>query len=115
VAETRVVPFKFNQEDAVELLVREIALGPATRTYSPVIPRGTKVESVMLRDGTVFADLNEIAALNEGCPRKIGENADIIRRTVEYNHPGVKRVVVSIGGQVIEVPEERTPPIGRKP
>jgi hypothetical protein len=98
VAEERYIPYRSSGEAYGELLAKEIALGPITLFLAPVLPKGTQVETVMLREGTLFVDLAAEAALQGDLPLDIGRNLVLIKRSLMRNYPSLKKIVLTIGG-----------------
>jgi hypothetical protein len=78
--------------------VEEALLGPVSLDSVPLFPRGTRLESLLYRDGVVYADLTESAVVPdpEGVDAVTGLNTLYggIRRNFSY----VKDVRLFIGG-----------------
>jgi hypothetical protein len=63
VVEDRMVPRSESREIDIRRYVEETLLGPVTLDLAPLFPRGVRLESLLYRDGVVYADLSESAAL----------------------------------------------------
>jgi hypothetical protein len=63
VAEDRMVARTGSRENDIKRYVEEALLGPVSLDSAPLFPRGTRLASLLYRDGVVYADLSEAAAL----------------------------------------------------
>jgi hypothetical protein len=63
VVEDRMVAKTGSREDDMRRYVEEALLGPVSLDSAPLFPRGTRLSSLLYRDGVVYADLSELAAL----------------------------------------------------
>jgi hypothetical protein len=63
VVEDRMVARTGSRENDIRRYVEEALLGPISLNSAPLFPRGTRLASLLYRDGVVYADLSEIAAL----------------------------------------------------
>jgi hypothetical protein len=63
VAEDRMVAKTGSREHDIKRYVEEALLGPVSLDTAPLFPRGTRLASLLYRDGVVYADLSETAAL----------------------------------------------------
>ncbi|GHT77231.1 hypothetical protein FACS1894130_00880 [Spirochaetia bacterium] len=61
--EERMLPRSLSHEAGIRLYVEELLLGPATPNSAPLFPPETGVRSLLYRDGVVYLDLSESAAL----------------------------------------------------
>ena len=61
--ERRNIPWKSDIEGQCEALAGEFLLGPFNPALKPALPIGTRLSSLMYRDGQLFVDLGEEAAL----------------------------------------------------
>jgi hypothetical protein len=110
--ERRLVPRVRDQEKAARLLADEMMLGPTRITLSRVFPRGTRVESLLLRNGVVYVDLNERAMIQSGEMRvDVRTGLAALRRTLLFNLRQLDEVVITINGNVPFAPAFR--PFGR--
>jgi hypothetical protein len=104
-AEARIVTRRATSRDAVQLLLEEVILGPASINSSRVVPKTTRIEAIFLDDRTVYLDLN---------PRAIGDSPDVrvdfadalelLERNVLFNFRSVQDVVITVDGQVPYTP-----------
>ncbi|MDR1506012.1 MAG: GerMN domain-containing protein [Treponema sp.] len=65
VVEDRMLPRSGSsfREENVARYVEEALLGPVSLSAAPLFSKGTKLRSLMLRDGTVYGDLSQNAAM----------------------------------------------------
>lgn len=110
--ERRLVPRTAARERALELLVQEVLLGPATISHSRALPRATRVDSLILSGDVVYVDLNEAAMLESPEVRvDVATGLSAIRETILYNDRSLEDVVVTIAGNVPFAPAFRA--VGR--
>jgi len=98
-AESRTVRRSGSVERDVARYVEEALLGPASPGFAPLLHRGTRLLSLMYRDGTVFADLSGYAALpqTEGPDAALG--FETLRKGIFRNFPSVGEVRFFIDGR----------------
>jgi hypothetical protein len=61
--EERLLPLPEDREEKLRFYTAEALLGPVSQSALPLFPRGTRLESLLFRGGTVYLDLSETAAL----------------------------------------------------
>ncbi|MDR0402672.1 MAG: hypothetical protein LBH35_03685 [Treponema sp.] len=61
--EDRMLPRSTSPEEDIARYVEEALLGPVSLEAAPLFARGTRLRTLIFRDGTVYADLSETAAL----------------------------------------------------
>jgi hypothetical protein len=84
VAEDRMVAKTGSREQDIRLYVEEALLGPVSLDSAPLFPRGTRVASLLYRDGVVYLDLTQSAALD--VPESLG-----VFDALETLYGGVRR------------------------
>ena len=105
--EWRILPERNTTRDRIELVIREVMLGPMSLGAIPVTPEGTRLNSVVYDDetGTAFIDFSNERALDDGNRTVAYDIAlDFIVRNVYYNCRDVDVVSVTIDGRVPETP-----------
>ncbi|GHV24864.1 hypothetical protein AGMMS4952_01290 [Spirochaetia bacterium] len=94
-----------SREDDIARYVKEALLGPVSLEQAPLFPKGTGVESLLYRDGVVYADLTEQAVLPVGLPFPEGVDVftglDTLYRGIRRNFSYVKDVRLFIGGHEV--------------
>ncbi|MFP3040367.1 GerMN domain-containing protein [Treponema primitia] len=63
VVEDRMVSQTGSRENDISRYVEEALLGPVSLDSAPLFPKGTRLESLLYRDGVIYADLSDSAAL----------------------------------------------------
>ncbi|MCL2719857.1 MAG: GerMN domain-containing protein [Treponema sp.] len=63
VVEDRMLKHSRSKEVDIIRYVEETLLGPVSHNLLPLMPRGTKLESLLFRDGVVYANFSDIASL----------------------------------------------------
>lgn len=107
--ERRLIPRTRDDERALELLVEEMLLGPARISHSRAVPRGTRLQSLMLRDGTVYLDLDERAMFGGSEVRvDVPTGLRAITESIAFNFRSVEEIVLTIDGNVPFAPAYRS-------
>jgi hypothetical protein len=100
VSEERSLPFNWDREHNVELLVREILLGPARNDHLRLFSRDAGVRAVLVRGGTVYVDLKKESFIPDPDVIYSPQMAlDVLKATLMDNFAGVSHVFVSVGGE----------------
>ncbi|MDY6844356.1 MAG: GerMN domain-containing protein [Thermodesulfobacteriota bacterium] len=98
----KVVGYGEELDEKVEILVRELIVGPKTELV-PTIPSNTRIRGVKVKDGTAYIDFtSEFVKNHPG-----GSNAEIftiysIVDSLILNFPEIKRVQILTNGRAIE-------------
>ncbi|MDR1410568.1 MAG: GerMN domain-containing protein [Spirochaetaceae bacterium] len=96
--EERLLPLPPDREGKLRFYTAEALLGPVSPNAQPLFPRGTRLESLLFRDMTVYLDLSETAALpvdGEGSFRSLSALGKGIMRNFSF----VKDVRFFIAGR----------------
>ncbi len=102
VPEARSLPFSWDREHNVELLVREILLGPARHDHLRLFSREAGVRSVLVRGTTIYVDLSKESFIPD--PDVIYSPLialDVLKATLMDNFRDVSQVTISVGGDPI--------------
>ena len=102
--EDRMLPRLASAELAMRRYVEETLLGPVSLQAAPLFFREARLRSLLYRDGVVYADLSEAAALPalEGARLKEGEVFRGLRtldQSIRRNFPEVREVRLFINGR----------------
>ncbi|MDR1626021.1 MAG: GerMN domain-containing protein [Spirochaetia bacterium] len=102
-------PRRIHRQDSpernVELLVREMMLGPMDIRHTNVFPQGTRLRSVFVRDAAAYLDFSpEILFPDNQIRLSFEELMAAIRRTVLFNFRELSGVVVTVNGQLPGTP-----------
>jgi len=100
VPEARSLPFGWDREHNVELLVKEVLLGPARHDHLRLFSRWSSLEQVMVRDDEVYIDLSKSSLIPDPDVLYSPVMAvEILENIVKANFPGISIVWVSVGGE----------------
>jgi hypothetical protein len=101
VVEDRMFRKSSSIEGDIKAYVEEVALGPVSVDFAPLVPKGTKLESFMYRDGTVYASFSEEAALSIPGGKSIFNNFLLINQGIRRNFRKVSAVKLFISGNEV--------------
>ena len=107
VIEDRMLRQSQDRETDMRRYVDEVLLGPASPDSAPLFPRETRLQSFMYREGVVYADLSEAAALPLGGTGDVFRSLLTLNRGIRRNFPQVKDVRLFIGGNEVFFKEFR--------
>jgi hypothetical protein len=101
VGETRFLPRRRSLEQDVQLLVEEVILGPEMPMHRPLLPRETRLLSVLARQRRVYLSLSQ-GILQQGgeAPFAPGEALQALANVILFNFPRIRRLELLIEGQV---------------
>jgi len=105
--ENRMLRRSGDRETDIRRYVTEVLLGPASPRSNPLFPRETRLSSFMLRDGVVFADLTEHAALPVTGGGTVFRSLFTLNEGIRRNFSYVKDVRLFIGGNAVFFEEFR--------
>ncbi len=111
-SERRLVPRVPDAEREVRLLVEELLLGPVNIAHTRILPRETRIRSLLRRDDVVYLDLTAEPIVERSDTDGMVETAiEAIERSILFNFRSVEEVVITVGGNVPFRPAHR--PVGR--
>jgi hypothetical protein len=101
VGEARFLPRRRNLEMDVQLLVEEVILGPEMPMHRPLLPRETRLISVIARQRRVYLSLSR-GMLREGgeSPFAPEQALQALSNVILFNFPRIRRLELLIEGQV---------------
>ncbi|MDR3160584.1 MAG: GerMN domain-containing protein [Spirochaetaceae bacterium] len=100
--EDRFFPRSDSRETDICRYVEEVLLGPALPGAAPLFPREARLESLLYREGRVYAGFSESAALPPLEGGNVFNNLRVLRTGILRNFPYVKEVKFFINGNEIE-------------
>jgi len=101
VGEVRYLPQRKDQEEAISQVVKGLLLGPAEYQNTLLVPRGSKLNTILLRENVLYLDFSRNVILDhEDQSSYIEEIYEGIKKTVLYNFRYVKEVRMTIEGQI---------------
>jgi hypothetical protein len=101
VGETRFLPRRRSLERDVQILVEEVILGPELPTHRPLLPRETRLLSILARQRRVYLSLSR-GILREGgeSPFAPEQALQALSNVILFNFPRIRRLELLIEGQV---------------
>ncbi len=98
--EERFVPRHAALSQGIETAVNELILGPEQLRHDRALARETRVRALFAKGHTAFIDLSAgILFPAESVSVSFEESLQAIRRTVLFNFPSIKHVVITIEGE----------------
>ena len=123
VVEDRMLRLSSGRETDIRRYIEEVLLGPVSPDLAPLFHRETRLNSFLYREGLVYADLSESAALPfqdadtgrqlsvvQGVPPEKGEvfrSLLTLNEGIRRNFPYIKDVKLFIGGNEVFFEEFR--------
>ncbi len=103
--ELRRLPGLGDDREDLRLLLNEVILGPVEIQHGRLVPRGTRVRSLIVNDGIAFVNFDQ-GILFEAPDQQLAleEVLDVLRRTIRYNFRSIERVVFTVNGQLPSQP-----------
>ena len=101
VVEDRMFRKTASPEGDIKAYVEELILGPVSVDFSPLVIKGTKLNSFMYRDGTVYADFSRDAALQIPRGMPLFDNFLKINQGIRRNFRQVSDVKLFINGNEV--------------
>ena len=99
VVEDRKLARAGSREDDIARYVEEALLGPVSLDSAPLFPKGTRLESLLYRDGVVYADLTKSAAIPSPGGMDVFTGVYTLYGGIKRNFPYVKDVRLFIDGR----------------
>jgi hypothetical protein len=101
VGESRFLPRRRSLERDVQLLVEEVILGPELPMHRPLLPRETRLLSVLARQRRVYLSLSSgILRAGGDSPFTPEQALQALSNVILFNFPRIRRLEVLIDGQV---------------
>ena len=99
IVEDRMIKRAASREVNITRYVEEAVLGPALPDVLPLFPRGTRLLSLLFRDGVVYVNLSEEAALPPEEGGEVFKNLNTLYTGIKRNFSYVSDVYFYIGGK----------------
>ena len=81
-------------------MIRELVLGPVKLELAPIVPDGTEVNAVFVRDGICYIDFSrEVLDLDEKLPFSLKDTEAFLMKNLSFNY-GIDNVHITVEGQV---------------
>jgi len=107
VVEDRFLHKSGDRETDIRRYVDEALLGPKSRDLALLFSRGTRVDTFMYREGVVFVNLTELAALPPPEGGTVFDSLLTLNKGIRRNFSFVKDVRLFIGGNQVFFEEFR--------
>jgi len=98
VVEDRMLHRSSDRETDLRRYVDEVLLGPVSPDSAPLFPRETRLNSLIYREGAVYVDLSESAALPFTEGRDVFRSLLTLNEGLRRNFSYIKDVKIFIGG-----------------
>jgi hypothetical protein len=99
--ETRFLPRRGGLAGNVRLLVEEALLGPTLPLHGRLLPRTTRLQTVLVRKGNVYISLSQgILRQDKECPFNPQEALEALGTAIRFNFPRIRSLNLLIEGQV---------------
>jgi len=105
VVEDRMLKHSKSREGDIIRYTEEVLLGPVAPDLLPLFPRETRLESLLYRNGVVYADFTEDAALPPIEGGRTLDNFKTLQAGILRNFSYVKDVRFFIGGRAVYAEE----------
>ena len=107
VVEDRMLRRSSDRETDIRRYVDEVLLGPVSPDSAPLFPRETRLNSFMYREGVVYADLSESAALPLPGGSDVFRSLLTLNEGLRRNFSYIKDAKIFIGGNEVFFEEFR--------
>lgn len=98
--EQRLLPTKDSTEQEIELLVKEIILGPFDVNYVSVLPQESSIRTIMLRDSQLFIDFSVDVVFQAAESRlSFQEALNCVEKSITFNYPKIEQIVFTVNGE----------------
>ncbi len=97
--EERLLPKKPSVEKDIELLIKEILLGPFNVNYVNVVPEDSKIRTIMVRGNTLYLDFSIDVVFQKSESRlSFDEAMACIKKSITFNYPQIEKFVFTVNG-----------------
>ena len=99
--EIRYIPRQASMEERIEKYIQEFILGPSQLDLSRLFPEQTKLQSVILRDSTLYVDFSEDVLFQERDNLlPFEETIELFRHSLIINFRWIKNIYITVNGQL---------------
>jgi hypothetical protein len=101
--EDRMLPHSPSREIDIRRYVEEALLGPVSPDSASLFPQETRLRSLLYRDGVVYADLSEAAALPPAEGGDVLRNLYTLEAGIRRNFSFVRDIKLFIAGHEVQI------------
>jgi len=103
--EIRRLPRQQTLEKDIELLIKEMILGPYKIDHLRIIPEKTRLQNLFLRDkSSLYIDFSADFIVTENEFIMVtSEMIDLISKNLRYNFPILEEITLSVDGQTLQL------------
>ncbi len=103
--ETRRLPHKKTKEEEIQQFVEELLLGPMNIDHNRLVPENTRLLTLMYRQkNTVYLDFSaDMVVHDKAFHLSCAQMASGIKMNIKYNFPFVKRIIIAVDGEQLNV------------
>lgn len=99
--EEHLLPRRSDREEAIEVFLKELILGPNTLGAVRIFPGRTEIDLLILRDRELFIDFSpEILDLEEETRISFDDAVEMTGYNLRYNFPFLRSITVTVAGQI---------------
>jgi hypothetical protein len=99
--ETRQLRVQLGLENSVATVVDDALLGPMKIQHRRILPKNTRANTVLVRNGEVTVDLSEHCLMVDNeVNLSLAEGIQVLEKTVLFNFREARGMAVTVNGQV---------------
>ena len=99
--EEHLLPRRSDRQEAIEVFLKELILGPNTLGAVRIFPATTEIDLLMLRDRELYIDFSpEILDLEEETQISFDDAVEMTGYNLRYNFPFLRSITVTVAGQL---------------
>jgi hypothetical protein len=99
--EKRNLQLQKNNEDNILYYVKEFLLGPIDLDYVRVLPKDTKIISLMLRKRILYINFSHhILFPNDNLFMSFEEKIELLKKAINFNFSGIKNIKIFVEGEI---------------
>jgi hypothetical protein len=99
-AEMHYVPAGKSREKDMKIFLSELVLGPVDIALAPLFPEGTRIRTLVFRDGVLYVDFTrQILDFQDKIPLTLPEILTATEKNINSNFMGIKKIIFTIEGR----------------
>ncbi len=99
--EFRRFPKKESVEQNMYNLIQETLLGPEDLRHESILPEGTKLQSLLFREGVLFVDFSsELLLSDQASTISLQEKIALVKRALKFNFKDIEKIIFTIEGEL---------------